>query len=103
MNTWAFRTVLLTVVVVLAEFNAECATLQVGAAKVDITPSADAALPMSGYADRTGGFEGIHAHIHTRASVVSDGTKLATIIAWELIGVPNAAWDVLSQRIAQEI
>jgi neutral ceramidase len=103
MNTWAFRTVLLTVVVVLAEFNAECATLQVGAAKVDITPSADAALPMSGYADRKGGFKGIHDHIYTRAIVVSDGTKLATIIAWELIGVPNAAWEVLSQRIAQEI
>jgi neutral ceramidase len=103
MNTWAFRTVLLTVVVFLAEFNAECATLQVGAAKVDITPSADAALPMSGYADRKGGFKGIHDHIYTRAIVVSDGTKLATIIAWELIGVPNAAWEVLSQRIAQEI
>jgi hypothetical protein len=74
----------------------------VGAAKIDITPSADAALPMSGYADRKEGFKGIHDHIYARAIVVGDGAKLAAIVTWELIGVPTAVWEALSQRIAQE-
>ena len=73
-----------------------------GAAKIDITPSADAALPMSGYADRKEGFKGIHDHIYARAIVVSDDAKLAAIVTWELIGVPTAVWEALSQRIAQE-
>jgi hypothetical protein len=65
----------------------------VGTAKIDITPSADAALPMSGYADRKEGFKGIHDHIYARAIVVSDGAKLAAIVTWELIGVPTAVWE----------
>jgi neutral ceramidase len=81
---------------------AEPGTLQAGAAKVDITPSADAALPMSGFSGRKGGFKGIHDHIYVRAIVLSDGTRLAAIASWELIGVPNALWEELSQRIARE-
>src|SRR5262245_11564590 len=77
-------------------------TLQVGAAKIDITPAADAALPMSGYASRQEGFKGIHDHIYVRAVVLSDGSRQAAIISWELIGVPTAAWEELSERIARE-
>jgi len=83
-------------------FQAENAALQAGAASVDITPSADAALPMSGYADRKEGFKGIHDHIYTRAIVFGDGSRFAAVVAWELIGVPNAVWEELSQRIARE-
>jgi len=82
--------------------QAENAALQAGAASVDITPSADAALPMSGYADRKEGFKGIHDHIYTRAIVFGDGSRFAAVVAWELIGVPNAVWEELSQRIARE-
>lgn len=99
---WPFRAILLVGVLTLAGRSAHCETLRVGAAKIDITPSADATLPMSGYADRKDGFKGIHDHIYARAIVVSDGATLAAIVTWELIGVPTAAWEALSQRIAQE-
>lgn len=86
----------------LPTFAAESRTLEAGAATVDITPAADAGLPMSGYAGRTEGFKGIHDHIYARAIVLSDGSRLAAIVSWELIGVPNAAWEELSERIARE-
>src|SRR6516164_514467 len=75
-------------------------TLRVGAAKVDITPPADAALPMSGYAGRKHGFTGIHDHIYVRAIVLDDGTKQAALVAWELIFVPNQVWEDVSRRVA---
>ena len=77
--------------------------LQVGAARVDITPAPDAALPMSGYAGRTQGFQRIHDHIYVRAIVLRDGSSQAALVAWELIGVPNHVWEELSQRIAKEL
>lgn len=78
------------------------AALSAGAAKIDITPARDAALPMSGYANRTEGFKGIHDPIYVRAIVVDDGTTQAAIVAWELIFVPEAVWAELSPRIAAE-
>jgi neutral ceramidase len=78
------------------------AALRAGAAKVDITPSPDAALPMSGYGSRTQGFKGIHDPIYVRAIVVDDGTTQAAIVAWELISVPDAVWAEVSPRIASE-
>src|ERR1700747_2634671 len=83
----------------LPVFAAETGTLQAGAAKVDITPAADAAIPMSGYANRTGGFQGIHAHIYARAIVLSDGTQQAAVVSWELIGVPTPVWEEVSRRV----
>ena len=87
----------------LVSFGASRGALQVGAARVDITPAPDAALPMSGYGGRTQGFQRIHDHIYVRAIVVSDGTSQAALVAWELIGVPNPVWGELSQRIAKEL
>jgi len=102
MMIWVFRAILLLAASLLLTLRAEAQTLQAGAAKVDITPSPDAALPMSGYADRKEGFQGIHDHIFARAIVFSDGSRLAAVVAWELIGVPNSIWEELSQRIARE-
>ena len=102
MTVSPFRAILLIGASLLPAFAAESGRLQAGAAKVDITPAADAALPMSGYADRKEGFKGIHDHIYARAIVLSDGVRVAAIVAWELIGVPNTVWEVLSQRIARE-
>src|SRR6266403_295343 len=102
MITSQFRVFLLFGTSLLPAFAAQHGTLQAGAAKVDITPSADAALPMSGFSGRKEGFKGIHDHIYVRAIVFSDGTRLAAIVAGELIGVPNAVWEELSQRIAKE-
>lgn len=98
----AARAKFLLGMLLLSAVVAESATFQAGAAKVDITPSADAALPMSGYADRKEGFKGIHDHIYARAIVFGDVTRLAAIVSWELIGVPNAVWQETSERIARE-
>jgi neutral ceramidase len=100
---WSFRAVLLVVgVVIIQGPAAETGTLRAGAAKVDITPPADAAVPMSGYASRQEGFKGIHDRIYARAIVVSDGVRHAALVSWELIGVPTALWEQLSERIAKE-
>jgi hypothetical protein len=77
-------------------------TLRAGAARVEITPPAKAALPMSGYAGRKTGFEGIHDNIYVRAIVIDDGAQQAAVLAWELIGIPNGVWEELSQRISKE-
>lgn len=76
--------------------------LRAGAASVDITPAADAALPMAGYGGRTQGSTGIHDNIFVRAIVLDDGTTQVALVAWELISVPDAVWAAVSQQIASE-
>lgn len=101
--TWTFRAVLLAGVVMMPGLAPQMGgTLRAGAAKVDITPPADAAVPMSGYASRQEGFKGIHDRIYARAIVVSDGVREAALVSWEVIGVPNAVWEQVSERIAKE-
>jgi hypothetical protein len=78
------------------------AEFRAGAARVDITPPADAALPMSGYASRAQGFKAIHDHIYVRAIVLDDGATQAALVTWELIFVPDAVWAELSPRIASD-
>jgi neutral ceramidase len=81
---------------------AEGGPLRVGAARVDITPAADAALPMAGYGGRTEGFRGIHDSVFVRAIVLDDGTSQAALVAWESLFVPEAIWADTSRRIASE-
>jgi neutral ceramidase len=81
---------------------AEKGTLRAGAAKVDITPAADAALQMSGYAGRTAGFKTIHDDLNVRAIVVDDGDVQAALVSCEVIGLSNAFWEKISERIARE-
>ena len=81
---------------------ANAGTLRVGAARVDITPAADAALPMAGYAGRTEGFRGIHDHVFVRAIVLDDGASQAALVAWESLFVPEPIWAETSRRIAAE-
>ena len=92
---------LLAVACALPALGAEPGTLQVGAARVDITPPADAALLMGGY-PRKQGFKGIHDHIYVRAIVLNDGTSYAAIVTWELVFVPTPVWSELSERVAKE-
>jgi neutral/alkaline ceramidase-like enzyme len=80
----------------------EGGTLRVGAARVDITPAADAALPMAGYASRTEGFRGIHDHVFVRAIVLDDGRSQAALVAWESLFVPDAIWAETSRLIAAD-
>ena len=87
----------------LVSLGAPHGQLQVGAARVDITPAPDAALPMAGYGGRTQGFQSIHDHIYVRAIVLSDGATQAALLAWELIGMPDHVFEELSQRITREL
>jgi neutral ceramidase len=77
-------------------------TLRAGAAKIDITPAPDAALPMSGYGGRTEGFKGIHDDLSVRAIVVDDGGSQAALIGCEVIGVSHALWDRMMERLSRE-
>ena len=78
------------------------ASLRAGAFKVDITPAPDAALPMSGYANRTAGFKSIHDDLNVRAIVVDDGATQAALIGCEVIGISAALWEKIAERLTQE-
>lgn len=95
--------VVLASVLYATAYGAERGTLRVGAARVEITPAAGAALPMAGYGGRTEGFKGIHDNIYVRAIVLDDGSTQAALVAWELIAVPDSVWATVSQRIAGEV
>src|SRR5918995_1379145 len=82
--------------------SAQVPTLRAGAAKIVITPAPDAALPMSGYAGRKAGFTSIHDDLHVRAIVVDDGTNQAALIACEVIGVSDAPWQKIAERLTRE-
>ena len=82
--------------------SASAGPLRAGAARVDITPPADAALPMAGYGGRTQGFKGIHDRIYVRAIVLDDGATQAALVAWESLFAPDAVWATTSKRIAAE-
>jgi hypothetical protein len=82
--------------------SAEAGTLRAGAARVEITPAADAALPMAGYGGRTQGFRGIHDAVFVRAIVLDDGASQAALVAWESLFVPEPIWAETSRRIASE-
>ncbi|MEY4938956.1 MAG: hypothetical protein RIQ93_691 [Verrucomicrobiota bacterium] len=77
-------------------------TLRAGAARVDITPAPDAALPMSGYAGRIEGFKSIHDPLHVRAIVVDDGASQAALITVEIVGMSHAFWEKTTARLTRE-
>lgn len=76
--------------------------LRAGAARLDITPQPDEALPMSGYAARTEGHKSIHDNLYLRAVVLDDGATQAVLISADLIDFSHNFWSKMSQRLAQE-
>ena len=73
-----------------------------GAARIDITPAKDDALPMSGYAARKVGHKGIHDNLYVRAIVMDSGASQAAIVTADLIGFSHDFWNIVSGRIASE-
>jgi hypothetical protein len=88
---------------VIGAWGADSGTLRAGAARVEITPPADAALPMNGYANRTQGFKAIHDPVYVRAIVLDDGATQAALVAWESLFVPETVWADVSARVASEL
>jgi predicted neutral ceramidase superfamily lipid hydrolase len=76
--------------------------LRAGAARVDIKPAADAALPMSGYGSRVQGHQGVHDPIHVRALVLDDGERQAALISCELLWVTEELYQRMAARISRE-
>jgi hypothetical protein len=93
---------LVAVLVSIAGLHAAPGTLRAGAAKIDITPAAGLALPMSGYAGRVEGFKSIHDPLHVRAIVVDDGTNVAALIGVELIGLSSDFWQKATTRLTRD-
>ena len=85
-----------------ARMPAAPGTLRAGAASVSVTPAPDAALPLSGYANRTDPFKGIHDDLHVRAIVVDDGAQQAALIGCEVIGIAVSLVDTITERITRE-
>jgi neutral ceramidase len=75
--------------------------LQVGAAKVKITPATP--IPLSGFGGRDNPFKGVHDDLYARSIVFSDGVNKAATITCELVGLSNQVWDEVSTRIEKEI
>jgi hypothetical protein len=68
--------------------------LRVGAAKVDITPEADA-LPQN--------YLGILDRIHTRAIVIDNGSTNAALISVDAGGIPDDVWQAVSAALETEL
>jgi hypothetical protein len=76
--------------------------LRAGAARVEITPAEDAALPMSGYSGRQEGHQGVHDPLHVRVIVVDDGQSRAAVVGLDLSSIGHAFWEEMAPRIARE-
>ena len=66
-------------------------TLYAGAARVDITPSADCL--MGGFAGRDHGCEGIHDHLYVTALALSRYGKKLVIIGVDILALNNEQMD----------
>jgi hypothetical protein len=69
-------------------------TLRAGAAKVDITPAADA-LPRN--------YLGILDHIHSRAIVMDNGTATAALISVDAGSTPDNVWQAVTKQLESEL
>lgn len=76
--------------------------LRAGAARMDITPGREDALPLSGYAARKEGHKGIHDNLYIRAIAIDDGAIQAAIVVADLIGFSHAFVSRVTERMAAE-
>jgi neutral ceramidase len=70
------------------------ASIKVGAAKVDITPSADR-LPSN--------YQGILDHIYSRSIVIDNGISSAALVSIDIGMISDQIWMNLSKRIENEL
>jgi Neutral/alkaline non-lysosomal ceramidase, N-terminal len=70
------------------------ASIKAGAAKVDVTPSADK-LPAN--------YEGIYDRIYSRAIVIDNGISSAALITVDIGMMSDQIWTNLSKRVEKEL
>ncbi len=78
------------------------AALRAGAARVEITPAADAALATSGYGSRVDGHKKIHDPLFVRALVLNDGANTVAIFSFDMLFVTEDFRARLTERIARD-
>ena len=76
--------------------------LRAGAAKINVTPPADAALRMSGYSGREEGHTGIRDSLYFRAIVLDNGTTSAAIVTGDISKITRTFWEMTVPRIERE-
>ena len=84
----------LVIVSAVAAYGAEAGALRVGAARIDITPPADA-LPIP--------YTSIRDPIYVRAIVLDNSVTRAVLLGVDLIGIDEDLWADASKQIAQEL
>jgi neutral ceramidase len=73
---------------------ADSLQLQVGAAKVDLTPAADALPP---------NYLGINDPVYARAIVLDNGTTRAALVSLDAGGIPTELWREVAARVEREL
>jgi neutral ceramidase len=74
--------------------NNKSAPIKVGAAKVDVTPSADK-LPAN--------YEGIYDRIYSRAIVIDNGISSAALVTVDIGMMSDQIWTNLTSRLEEEL
>ena len=77
-----------------AGFGADAGALRAGAARVDVTPAANA-LPIP--------LTSIRDHLFARAIVLDNGVSRAVLVGIDLIGIDEDLWADASKQISQEL
>ena len=94
---------LLTAAFLAVTSPAMATSFRAGAARLDITPAPDSALPMSGYAGREAGFKRIHDRLYARAVVVDDGARQAALVIADISAISTTFWEKMSARMAEAV
>jgi neutral ceramidase len=78
----------------IAQSARSTSPLRVGAAKVDVTPSADQLTP---------GSHGILDRLYARAIVLDNGTSSAALITVDAISAPDPMWQAVTRQVETEL
>jgi len=90
-NNFAF---VLLLALSTAGYGADAGALRAGAARVDVTPAANA-LPIP--------LTSIRDHLFARAIVLDNGVSRAVLVGIDLIGIDEDLWADASKQISQEL
>ncbi|MHC4593770.1 MAG: neutral/alkaline non-lysosomal ceramidase N-terminal domain-containing protein [Planctomycetota bacterium] len=77
--------------------------LRAGAARIDITPSEETPVPMSGFGGRTSPFTKIHDRLYYRVIVIENGHVRAAIVVGDVLSISNDFWNKVTEKIAGDI
>ncbi len=99
----AFRVAGLFLAACAVATTAHGSQLQVGVARVDLTPPPELKAGLGGYGERKGRpAEGVHDPIGAKALVISDGTRRFVLITADVLGFPPPVKPAVLEQLADE-